>query len=51
MSNAKWIIIKVVTKCPRCGREYVEIGKDAEGAFSASNITCATCGFTGEMLD
>jgi predicted RNA-binding Zn-ribbon protein involved in translation (DUF1610 family) len=49
--NTKWTILKVVSKCPQCGREYEDIGKDAEEMFSAASITCATCGFTGEMLD
>jgi hypothetical protein len=43
----KWIVISMTTKCPECGREFTETGKDAETMFGSQ--TTRTCGFKGEL--
>jgi|WetSurMetagenome_2_1015567.scaffolds.fasta_scaffold24903_9 hypothetical protein len=44
-----WIITKIITKCPECGREYEDTGETAENILQVSNMECATCGFTGDL--
>lgn len=43
-----WLVTKITTKCPKCGREYEDTGKYAEETLS-SVMTCASCGFTGDI--
>jgi hypothetical protein len=48
MVREYWIITEVVTKCPKCGREYHDKG---DGVLRAASILCATpgCGFNGNI--
>jgi len=46
--NKVWIVTKISTKCPKCGREYEDTGKNAESTLSAVMI-CASCGFEGDL--
>lgn len=43
-----WIVMKITTKCPKCGREYEDTGKWAQDGLSA-RMTCADCGFEGDL--
>lgn len=43
-----WIVMKITTKCPKCGREYEETGSDAENTIRSVAI-CSTCGFEGDL--
>lgn len=43
-----WIVTKITTKCPTCGREYEDTGKNAESTLSAV-CTCTSCGFEGSL--
>jgi predicted RNA-binding Zn-ribbon protein involved in translation (DUF1610 family) len=44
-----WIIVKITTKCPKCGREYEDIGKSAQEILTVSNMECASCDFKGDL--
>jgi hypothetical protein len=44
-----WIVTKITTKCPVCSREYEDNNeRDAKSTLSAV-MTCATCGFEGDL--
>lgn len=44
-----WIITKITTKCPKCGREYEDVGKWAQDCLNAASMICADCGFEGDL--
>jgi predicted RNA-binding Zn-ribbon protein involved in translation (DUF1610 family) len=48
MTQENWIVLELKSKCPKCGRETTETGKDAQTTLYASTITCLNCGFTGD---
>ncbi len=43
----EWIIIRLITKCPKCGREYGSKGEFAKSELDASYVECSGCGFKG----
>lgn len=47
MTQEKWIILEMKSKCPKCGRETTDTGQDAQDSLYAQ-ITCLNCGFTGD---
>jgi predicted RNA-binding Zn-ribbon protein involved in translation (DUF1610 family) len=47
MPEECYIILSITTKCPKCGKIFMDEGKDAESWFGAQ-MTCP-CGFIGEL--
>ena len=47
IETREYDVTEIHYKCPKCGYEYTDYGKDAMGLFSCQ-ITCK-CGFVGEM--
>jgi len=43
-----WIITQIITKCPKCGKEYRDEGEYAQNIFRGE-IGCINCDFVGEV--
>ena len=47
-NEGKWIIVRMTTKCPKCGREYTSAGAYVKLELDAGSVEC-DCGFQGEI--